>query len=167
MQFYLSWCSWHLTYILLPKLSLAVAQPQLYCINIVTISSIMMWRHQCEKLHSSKIMLKALCSRLRSDSSVGRLPRLTCQQACSLVSFVCDVCSCLNISGSCCQCSCLSWQSRIRAPHEVLVLKRASWDLGVLGYLSLLGKHALHIHSDRVCHASFLAAQLSIAAVAA
>ncbi|CAJ1404886.1 unnamed protein product [Effrenium voratum] len=81
MQFYLSWCSWHLTYILLPKLSLAVAQPQLYCINIVTISSIMMWRHQCEKLHSSKIMLNALCSRLRSDSSVGRLPRLTCQQA--------------------------------------------------------------------------------------
>ncbi|CAJ1460957.1 unnamed protein product [Effrenium voratum] len=94
------------------------------CPGVPAIRRIMMWRHQCSLLSS--------------------MPRLACQEACSLVAFVGPVCSCLDVSWSC-QSSSLSWRSfSFRTEHEALVLKSASWDLGV-GYLGLRGKHALHI----------------------
>ncbi|CAJ1373684.1 unnamed protein product [Effrenium voratum] len=130
-------------------------QPQPCCINIVTNSRIAMWCQHRQRLLSSKILLSASCSCPLSDSSTGWFR------------FVCPVCSCLNVSASY-QSSSLSWQSRIRAPgHEVIVLKRASWDLGVLGYVGFLAQHALHLHSHGFCIGSCLAPQLSLAVVAA
>ncbi|CAJ1376612.1 unnamed protein product [Effrenium voratum] len=125
---------------MLPKCCLCRHMHGLECISacpgVPANRRIMMWRHQCQSLLSSKIMLQA--------SSVGRLPRLACQEACSLVAFVGPVCSCLDVSCSC-QSSSLSWRSfSFRTEHEVLVLKSTSWDLGV-GYPGLRGKHALHI----------------------
>ncbi|CAJ1402418.1 unnamed protein product [Effrenium voratum] len=110
---------------------------------------------QCQKLLSSKIMLHASCS-LLSDSSTGRLPRLSCQEACSLVSFVGPLRSCLDVGQSSLR------RFRIRPGHEVLLLKRASWDLGV-GYLAP-SRSMLRISvTDPGMLLCLLAPQLSIA----
>ena len=42
----------------------------------------------------------SFCSRAQPQCSVGRLPRLTCQEACRLVLFVCPVCNGLSISSA-------------------------------------------------------------------